>query len=926
LKDDPEFLRLETQLIARKAWRELAQLYLARADREKEPAARAEALTLLAELLETELNDPAGAARVYGQIVSLTGERAALAEQVRLLSQRDDEDGWMVRRVLDDAVQRAPNPRARAAALLVRGERLLASKELARARVDFEAVEALTPGSLLALIGLARCATEKDRARSAERLRAVLATTPRRAPHRLEGLRCLAELAGGPLANARLARWAWTEVLAEQPEDPQAPERLLELARRLGDKAELARLLRTRIAREPRGPVAREARLELVATLEAEGQRDEALAELRHAVRFEPGHKEAWLLLVERLIALGKSGEAAWALEHAATATEDEAERQRTWERLARFCREVLGDAARAQVYANRAENLRKSLSEPVAAVLPPEPRSGSSLRRSEPGEPRTAVLVPVPGGGAPARQPAVASDISTAPTLLDFPVIVGELLTESPGQEPAGAARASPPPREATAAPPPKEREVITSPPPKEREATVAPTAKEREAAASASPREREVPVAPAPKEREAAASPSPKEREVPVAPPPKERELTTAPSPKEREATVPGEAARPRAPATTGRPPEPAPVGAASPSPLAFEPPVLPVEIERTQVISWEAPPGKMEPARRRVRGNMGSNPGTAVKPAPPQPAAETRPAAFERVHQQPLDATAYREIAAFFASRGDTARSTLMAEVAEALRGELGPSPIPPRRTLTAEERAGLRHPGLRNPAGELLTTVGLALCRLFPVYGRAAGSSEPLRPESGPGARTALEALQAASRLLDLPLPEVVLAEDDAPPFSLVHASAPRILVGRHAVERALPEPELRFFAGRAVACLGPDLLALRCLKKDQLLRAVAILVSVLRGGTDLGPESRVVRDSLHPAARERALRLLEAAQRAFDATALADAARHSANRAGLVVCGGVGPALAAMRSQKASEQDQVELVRFAASERYLPLRG
>jgi uncharacterized protein YgbK (DUF1537 family) len=81
----------------------------------------------------------------------------------------------------------------------------------------------------------------------------------------------------------------------------------------------------------------------------------------------------------------------------------------------------------------------------------------------------------------------------------------------------------------------------------------------------------------------------------------------------------------------------------------------------------------------------------------------------------------------------------------------------------------------------------------------------------------------------------------------------------------------------------------------------------------------------VRDALHPKSHERARVLLEAAQGDFDATALAEAARHSANRTGLVACGGPGPAVAALRSLKSGEQELTELVRFAASERYLPLR-
>ncbi len=790
-EERPEEAQVEARLIARRAWRELAQLYLARADQSTDPAVRAEALTRLAELLENELEDPSGAARAYGQIVALTGDQGALAEQVRLLSQRGDGDDWAVRRALDEAVQRAGNPRAQVAALLARAERLLSSGEQDAARADFEAAESLSPGSLPALMGLALSTTGEDRPLAAERLRAGLAAMPRRAPHRVEGLRCLAEFAGELPDAAKLAYWAWTEVLAEDPEDTHAQEQLLGLARRLGDRAGVGQLLRARLAREPRGPAARKAWLELVASLEADGDADAALAELRHAVRAEPGHKEAWLLLVDRLIARSQSGEAAWALEHAATATEDEAERMRTWERLSRFCLEVLGDEARAQVYAQRAENLRGSIAERLSPSLHPEPPR-SALPKREPSNPSTVVLIPAPVAvDVSSDTPATpAGSPASAPTLLEVPAI-GDF-----------------PPSFSTG--------------------------------------------------------------EVP-------------------------------------------------------EPPAAPVAVESTRFISWEAPPGKMEPLRRRARG--GAAPAASPAPARPAPAAPSaaRPAAFQRVQEQPLDATAYRELAGFFSGRGDMARGTLMAEVAAALEGRAESSPHAPRRPLTAEERAGLRHPGLRNPAGELLASVGLALCHLFPTYGRAAGSSEPLRPDSGPGAPAALEVLPSVARMLGVELPEVCLAEEDAPPFVLVHPGAPRLLVGRLAVLQPLSEPELRFFAGRALACLSPDLLALRCLRKDQLLRAVAILSSVLRGGTDFGTESRVVREALHPRARERAMELLEPATREFDAAALAEAARHSANRAGLVACGGPGPAVAGLRALGVDASELVELVRFAASERYLPLR-
>ncbi|RKG93168.1 hypothetical protein D7V97_40245, partial [Corallococcus sp. CA053C] len=387
--------RQESLLIARQAWRELAQLYLKRADRAKAAPERAEALTRLAEVMENELQDSAGAARMYREIVELTGERTALREQVRLLSQR--EDASIVRRALDEAIERARTSRARAIALLTRGERLLNMGSRSKAREDFEAADALVPGLLPVLAGLVRCASDKERPSFTERLRAACAAAPRRAPDRLDALRVLAQTAEESLGDLRIAQWAWAEVLAESPDNEQPREHLLALARRLGDLPALSQLLHAQLAREPRGPAARKAHLERVATLEAMGDAGAALAELRQAVRFEPGHKEAWLLLADRCIEREQLGEAAWAMENAATATESDEERQRTWERLALFCREVLHNTERARIYARRAESLRKAR-EDRARPPPPEP-------------PRTA---PPPAPGVPPPSVLVAPPVTT--------------------------------------------------------------------------------------------------------------------------------------------------------------------------------------------------------------------------------------------------------------------------------------------------------------------------------------------------------------------------------------------------------------------------------------------------------------------------------------------------------------------------------
>lgn len=967
--------RLETQLIARKAWPELAQFYLARADAAKEPSVRAEALTRLAEVMENELEDPAGAARMYKEIVALTGERGALKEQVRLLAKRGDPS--LVQRALNEAVQGARSSKARADAYLTRAERELETGDWLKAKADFETAEALTPGLLLVLAGLVRCVSDAERPAMAARLRASLTAAPRRSPDRLEALHVLATVAEESLRDLRLAQWAWSEVLAEEPSTAHARERLTALARQLGDKGSLGSLLREQLAREPRGPAARLARLELVSVLEKAGEEQEALTELRQAVRFEPGHKEAWLLLADRLTAFGQIGEAAWALEHAATAMEDEAERQYTWARLARFCQDVLKDPARAEVYSRRAENLRRSREEPDAPLVPEAPRSARIRRERELSVPRTVILIPPPGAveltpsgqalplpSSESQAPApVPPDTSSSPTQ-EFEAVFPPgarmpfsdeepTATEAPeGFVPPGdAAPESPAAPAASVEAPPLEGTGLMEEPLGESSPN---TSTSLTAWAWRKPRPPPSPAAPSAGQKEAASrkaaalrSPEPPAVQTvapkPAAAPPQEK---PAPAGAPLLAPIPSKGGTSKRPAldlpgthpgtvAKGTSGTRRPVRDDSPfdkvSPRESEGGPAPVEpsapVQNTAFLSWEAPPGKMDPVRRIARSRGGTSVGPApVKPPPaPAPAPGAEPAVFQQVRERPLDEKLYFEVAEYFEARGDAQRAALMREIADAIEGREGPAPRALRRPLSAEERSGLRHPLLRTPPGELLACVGLALCRLFPAYGRAAGTQEPLRPERGPGAPLALEALAATERLLGIEAPEVVLSEDNGPPFSLVYTNTPRLLTGKQAVRQVLSAAELRFYAGRALLCLGPELLALRSLKKDQVLRGLAHLSSVLKDSKATGPEARAVREVLTPSQLSRAAALFDSATRQFDVSALADAARDSANRAGLVACGSVGPAIASLRMKRALEREVVELVRFAASERYFQLR-
>ncbi|HVE87156.1 MAG TPA: tetratricopeptide repeat protein, partial [Myxococcales bacterium] len=404
--------RMEAHYVGRGAWRELAQFYRDRASRTQEPRRKVEILTRLAELLEDELKDPTGAARAYGQIVELTGDKHALQEQVRLLSMVESVSG--VRKVLDDAVDRAPDDHARVIALVARGDVHLHRREMEAARADYEAAVRLLPGHLVALMGLAETRMQMGDTPPIGPLRSQLQGVPKRSAGRLDLLRRFGRLAEQHSSDPSAASWAWAEVLAESPADPEAQKRVAALARRTNNAALLEQALRAQLARDPRGPKGRQARMELVALLERAGRVEEALVELRSAVRMDPSYVEGWLRLADALQARGQLIDTALALEQAATASADPGERMRLWERLAAFCRERLNDPPRAQVFQARAERLRAELA--GGRPLPePERASPAPLRQSRP--PLDGAGGPTPTSPMRTSRPPIDDPAASAPT-----------------------------------------------------------------------------------------------------------------------------------------------------------------------------------------------------------------------------------------------------------------------------------------------------------------------------------------------------------------------------------------------------------------------------------------------------------------------------------------------------------------------------
>ncbi len=870
--------KLEAHFIQRGAWRELAGFYRDALNRTAVKAERARWAEKLAELLESELADTEGAARAWAEVAAATGDSRAVSEQVRLLAQKKDNTG--IREALDAGVKQAQAPLERARALVLRAEEALTRREVAAARADFEAALKAAPGHAEAAAGLAELAAMQGDHAPIRLLEQALARLPKHTPGRGDLYRRLARLSDSPLRDGKLSRASWGEVVAELPGDEEASTRLLALTRASGDDVALEGLLIAALAREPRGPRPRLLRMELVTLLERSGREADALEALKQAVRSEPGHREAWLAYAERLIGLGdRDAEAAWALEHATTATDDAGQRMRLWQRLGRFVREQLGDEARAETFEKRADKLQRDLMQnaPAPAVAHPPPVPSPARGPALPGGP---LVIPARRGLKP-RPPPPLMNLAQQAAFEQLAVKLGARV--EPAQKSRDHVKVAPRvARQLTGFA--GEPLLSPRPPPPVRE--------DPDSVEAAAPFDDEDDLAEPTRELPMDDDVTPS----PVAPP----EPEPAPEVDEVEEISSADMEIPDAAERLGGP--------------------IPVRRDEDDVVE--------ERRTAELVVELG-DPSVAVPPSfGPSPAralSAERTALFERVRHSPLEADGYKLLAEHFDTANDPARSSLMLEIARALEGDPHAAPRAPRLILNATDRAGLKHPSLRGEGGELLSLVGVALCRLNPARGKDAGTDHEFHLDAGKGARGVADALLAAVRILGVRSPDVYLADEPGPPLSLIYSSEPRILVGKLAVKKEVTDAELRFFAGRALFTQQPELMALRSLRREQVLRGLVLISQVAESRASPG-EIKLVREAVSVRAWERLKQLVRSVGTRIDLAMLTEGARHSANRAGLVVCGGIAPAIASLRAKKALPSEMTELVRFAASERYLQLRN
>ena len=308
---------------------------------------RCELLFRLAELLETELADLEGAAKVYEEIVLLRGGSAeALAALCRILEKRRDWKGLV--QALERAVTGATDLDEKKAALLKRAEIAATRLQDPRsARQDWQRVLALEPGMRRRPSRAWRTPPRRRATpgRPPPPSRRASATLGPGAPGRADGYRRLARLLGDQLGHPARARMAWEEVLAEAPGDPEAFARLRALYHQKDDALALVRILRERLAAEPRhhtdAPLWRR---ELIDALASLGRGDEVGAEWAAAVEADPADTEAIRELCAFHTARRSWPKVVTALRHWIAASTGRPEKADLYVRLAEVARHQLED------------------------------------------------------------------------------------------------------------------------------------------------------------------------------------------------------------------------------------------------------------------------------------------------------------------------------------------------------------------------------------------------------------------------------------------------------------------------------------------------------------------------------------------------------------------------------------------------------
>lgn len=301
--------------------------------------------------------------------------------------------------------------------------------------------------------------------------------------------------------------------------------------------------------------------------------------------------------------------------------------------------------------------------------------------------------------------------------------------------------------------------------------------------------------------------------------------------------------------------------------------------------------------------------------------------RRALEQSIRESPFSAPRYRELASFYVRIHRKERAQVIDEAAAALEGKSAPTSASLISTLGEEEWSQSLHPALNDCAAEIGALIGPAVCETvarqtgtFPVRG-------PFTMDGSDNAWAMADALLAAVRVMGIRSGAIYLwKESETDPVAAIPTWPPSLCVSKPLLKNSYPAACLRFFAGRALTSLRPELQMYLLVAPEIIGHVLHELDKLLHGD---GHATGMIRDVVQRVSGKSAERLTWLLERLGDdgipLTDLCLAARHTANRMGLMVAGNVGEALRAMDMAHASPGEKSTLLGFAISDAYFRMR-
>ena len=338
-------------------WAAVAGAFDALAGAAAEPAARARLLIRLARVVELRLGDPARAAQLYEQAMSLEAGPAACFDRLRLaLAETGDSIGW-----LEMAAGAARDPRLASALLRLRAAAIEHGGGAPETAAEAYSAALRHSNEVQTLDGLARSLARMENDPRLPAITAARARALRDGPCRAL-LLCTAGALFEESDRLDEADAAYGDALAAVPDFPPALEGRRRLRQRAGEWAEAAAAAAALAAqmRDPRNQVEmyeEAARL----CLERLGDQSAAAAHYRAVLAAQPGHADALARTLEILEQTGEWADAAAVLSDQIEAITDEPVRADLLVRRAHILAERLGDVLAAINDVERATRLRPS-------------------------------------------------------------------------------------------------------------------------------------------------------------------------------------------------------------------------------------------------------------------------------------------------------------------------------------------------------------------------------------------------------------------------------------------------------------------------------------------------------------------------------------------------------------------------------------